>query len=354
MTDPTRSLAALGWDAEWESRFRDVAGDALIPARVAVEDKHHYVVLHEGGELLARVKGSLLHDLDSPELPKVGDWVSIRKLPNEEKALIHHVLPRRTRLSRKSAGRRSAEQVLVANVDIAFAVQALDDSFNPPLLQRHLAMALDGGVKPVVVLNKTDLSGDILDKMARVEEIAGKAPVLAVSARTGRAMDSLSQLIRPGETVVFIGPSGVGKSSLINQLYGEEIQATTEIRETDAKGRHTTTWRELIVLPGGGLVIDTPGMREFHLWLAADAGGGAFEDVEALALQCHFRSCTHTVEKRCAVLSAVESGGLPRERYDQYLKLRREREFLQESTRRAGYLRRPPRRSPRPHGGKYG
>jgi len=173
----------------------------------------------------------------------------------------------------------------------------------------------------------------VLEKLATVEHVAGDTPVIAVSAKTGRAMDSLRQLVRPGETIVFLGPSGVGKSSLINHLCGDEVQATAEVRESDAKGRHTTTWRELIVLPGGGLVIDTPGMREFHMWLAGEIGRDAFADVEELAVRCHFRNCSHTVEKRCVVLEAVAKGELAKERYESYLKLKRELEFLAKATR---------------------
>jgi ribosome biogenesis GTPase len=287
------------------------------------------VVFHESDPLIGKISGKLLHDAASPaELPKVGDWVAFKALPNEDKATIHHVLPRRTKLSRKVPGRETEEQVLVTNTDVAFVVQALDRSFNPALIQRHLAMVVEGGVKPVVVLNKADLCDDILAKLATVERISGDTPVIAVSAKTGRAMDSLTQLVRSGQTVVFIGASGVGKSTLINFIYGEDVLPTTEVRESDAKGRHTTTWRELIVLPGGGLVIDTPGMREFQMWLSGETGQDAFADVEEIGVRCHFRSCSHTTEKRCAVMEAVESGALSRERYESYLKLKRELHFL--------------------------
>jgi ribosome biogenesis GTPase / thiamine phosphate phosphatase len=329
MPAPTIRLETLGWNSDRETSFAAFRANDFEPGRVAIEDKHHYVVLTAGGECLARIAGKLLHQAASPaDLPKVGDWVALRTLPHERKVVIHHVLPRRTKLSRKFPGRAATEQVLVTNVDIAFAVQALDSTFNPALLQRHLAMVLEGGAKAVVVLNKADLCEDILAKLAAVERVAADAPVIAVSARTGQAMESLTQLLRPGETIVFVGASGVGKSSLINTLYGEEIQATTEVRERDAKGRHTTSWRELIQLPNGGLVIDTPGMREFHMWLAGEDGREAFADIEELALKCHFRSCSHTVEKRCAVLEAVAQGGLARERFDSYLKLKRELAFL--------------------------
>jgi ribosome biogenesis GTPase len=327
-------LKPLGWNEALEKTFAPFREKGFEPGRVAVEDKHYYVVFTANAELTGQVAGKLLHDTTRAESPKVGDWVAVKILENEEKAVIHHVLPRRTKLSRKVPGRETEEQVLVTNVDIAFLVQALDQSFNPATLQRHLLMAHDGGVKPVILLNKTDLCEDVLEKLNAVEQLAKDAPVIAVSAKTGQALDSLTQLLKPGQTIVFIGPSGVGKSSLINQLYGEEIMPTTEVRERDAKGRHTTTWRELIVLPNGALVIDTPGMREFQMWLSGEGVHETFPDIEELSLRCHFRGCNHTVEKRCAVLDAVEKGELPRERYEQFLKLRRELEFLNRAAHR--------------------
>jgi ribosome biogenesis GTPase / thiamine phosphate phosphatase len=334
INEEARPLSALGWTAELDQPFAPFREKGLEPARVAIEDKHYFVVFAANGEMTAQVTGKLLHQLSRAELPKVGDWVAIKTLPQENKAVIHHVLPRKTQLSRKVPGRETEEQVLVTNVDVAFLVQALDLSFNPGLLQRHLLMVREAGVQPVLVLNKADLCSDILEKLNTVENLAKDAPVIAVSARTGRAMDSLSQLVKPGHTIVFMGPSGVGKSSLINHLYGEEILPTTEVRESDAKGRHTTTWRELIVLPNGGLVIDTPGMREFQMWLADEGIHEAFRDIESLAVQCHFRSCSHTVEKRCAVLAAVETGELPRDRYEHFMKLKRELEFLEKAAHR--------------------
>lgn len=342
MSEKTLSIQTLGWNAALEKSFAGFREKGFEPGRVAEEDKHHYVIFAESGTLLGKVTGKFLHETRSRALlPKVGDWVAFSPVRKEEdKAQIHAVLPRRTKLSRKVPGRETEEQVLVTNVDIAFVVQALDRSFNPAQLQRHLAMVVDGGVKPVVVLNKADLCDDILEKLATVERIAADAPVIAVSARTGRAIDSLTQLIRPGETIVFVGASGVGKSSLINFLYGEEILPTTEVRESDSKGRHTTSWRELIVLPNGGLVIDTPGMREFQMWLAGESGQEAFADVEEIAVRCHFRSCSHTVEKRCAVLAAVEGGELARDRYENFLKLKRELSSLNEAARQRQHIER--------------
>jgi ribosome biogenesis GTPase / thiamine phosphate phosphatase len=345
MREQAFTLETLGWNPALAEQFAPFGERGFQPGRIAVEDKHHYVVFAGNDSLTAQITGKLLHHARSPsELPKVGDWVALAMVPGEDKALIHHVLPRRTRLSRKISGRETEEQVLVTNVDIAFAVQALDRSFNPGLLQRHLAMSAEGGVKAVVVLNKVDLCDDVLEKLAAVERVAADAPVIAVSARTGRAIDSLTQLIRPGETVVFIGASGVGKSSLINFIYGEEILPTTEVRESDSKGRHTTTWREMIVLPTGGLVIDTPGMREFHMWLAGERAE-AFADVEAIAVNCHFRNCSHTVEKRCALLAAIESGAISRERFDSYIKLKREWDFLDQAAHKREFHERKRRRT---------
>jgi ribosome biogenesis GTPase len=302
---------------------------------VAVEDKHAYWVLDGEREWLASVPGRMLHQASSrAELPKVGDWVALRLVAEAGKAVIERVLPRRTRLIRKTAGRDVDGQVLAANVDVAFVMAALDASFNPRRIERFLVMSREGGIRPVVVLNKADLCDTVAEQVAVMDPVAGGAPVLAVSARTGRGLRELRSLIPAGQTAVLVGSSGVGKSSLINGLCGEEIQATVEVRESDARGRHTTTWRELIPLPGGGLVIDTPGMREFHMWLADEGLEESFPDLEALADGCRFRRCTHTTENHCAVRQAVEQGAVSRERYTNYLKLKHELEYLAEERKR--------------------
>jgi ribosome biogenesis GTPase len=334
MPDQELTLEALGWSPALEAQFAAYQSNNLQPGRVAVEDKHYYTVLTAAGDLIAQVSGKLLHETENPAaLPKVGDWVAVAPQPNEAKAVIHHVLPRRTKLSRKVAGREIEEQVLAANIDVAFVVQALDDTFNPALLQRHIVMVFESGAKPVAILNKADLCSDLAPRVTQAECAAPGVPVVVVSAKTQAGVAQLQTWIRPTETVVFIGSSGVGKSSLINDLYGDVVQATTEVRERDSKGRHTTTWRELIILPNGALVIDTPGMREFQMWVANEGMREAFTDLETLANQCRFRDCTHTAERGCAVLEALASGQLARERYNRFVKLQRELRYLQEAQR---------------------
>jgi ribosome biogenesis GTPase len=231
--------------------------------------------------------------------------------------------------------RGSTEHILATNMDIAFLVAAADASFDATCLKQMLAMVHESGARPVVLLNKIDLCDDLDARLADVTRLAGDALVLSACALTGRGVKKLAQLIKPGDTAVFIGTSGVGKSSLINRLYGEDIQATVEVRTHDAKGRHTTSWREMIFLPQGGVVIDTPGMREFHLWIASEGSKQVFPEIDALSLRCHFRDCTHPQEKRCAVLEAVATGTLPRERYESFLKLQLEIRFLREAEKKS-------------------
>jgi ribosome biogenesis GTPase / thiamine phosphate phosphatase len=332
-------LTKLGWNAGLDQQFAPHRAKGLVPARVAVEDKHFFRVWTAEAELLARVTGKCIHEArrSNSNLPKVGDWVAVKLVPNEEKAMIQAVLPRRTKLCRKITGRSGTEHILATNIDTAFLVAAADSSFDATCLEQMLVMAHESGARPVVLLNKIDLCDDLDARLAEATRMAGGALVLAACALTGRGVKKLEELIKPGDTAVFIGTSGVGKSSLINRLYGEDIQATVEVRTTDAKGRHTTSWREMIFLPQGGVVIDTPGMREFHIWIASEGSKQVFPEIEALSVRCHFRDCTHTHETRCAVLEALAAGTLPRERYDSFLKLQLEIRFLREAEKSAAW-----------------
>lgn len=348
MSETRPRIEALGWNDDWIAHFRPFQEQGLVAGRVAVEDRGRYTLFAEAGELSAHVAGRFTGVAGAPaDFPKVGDWVAFAPILNEPKAVIRAILPRRTRLARKMVGREVEEQILVANVDLAFIVQALDASFNPRLLERYLAMVREARVEPVILLNKTDLHDHVPERHAEAARLAAGNQVVDVSARTGLGMGQLRKLIRPATTSVFVGTSGVGKSSIINRLFGDHIQATTEVREQDAKGRHTTSWRELIVLPGGGLVIDTPGMREFHLWMAGDHIHQAFPEVEVVALRCRFSNCSHREEKGCAVREAVAAGTLVQERVNQFIKIQRELTFLEKARRETSEARGVGVRDPR-------
>lgn len=319
-------LTTLGWTVDMAAALAALGKPDWRPCRVVSEDKHSVTLVGEDGDRMGIIPGRLLHRSRShADLPKVGDWVAASHVPGERKAVIEAVLPRRTKLARKVTGRESEEQVVAANVDLVFVVQAMDNTFNARRLERFLVMVNEGGARPVVLLNKADLCADLEALTAQAQRAAGGGDVLVLSAKTRRGLGHLRALLQPGHTVCFVGSSGVGKSSLINRLYGEAILDTIEVRESDSKGRHTTTWRELIPLPGGALVIDTPGMREFHLWRVDDGLLGTFRDVAEIADGCHFHNCTHSHETECAVKAAVASGLLDRKRYESFLKLQRER-----------------------------
>lgn len=332
-------LIPLGWSDRFAEALSRLADPSLLPGRVVNEDRHSYTVVTTGGEMQATITGRLLHiTADPADLPKIGDWVALTLVGGESKGIIRHVLPRRTRLARRLPGRGTQEQILASNVDVAFIVQALDSTFNPRKLERFLVMAHDGGVRPVVVLNKADLCTDPDALVEQARAVCGDTEILVTSVRRRRGLKILTGMITPATTVVFIGSSGVGKSSLINCLYGEAIQATIEVRDRDSKGRHATSSRELIPLPGGGLVIDTPGMRELQAWLDEEGLLEAFPDVRILADGCRFRDCSHQKEPGCAVRSAADSGSLPRQRYDAYLKLQKEHTQLADKRRKHAWV----------------
>jgi ribosome biogenesis GTPase len=322
------SLEALGWAEPFERALVALGEPDLIPGRVSLEHQHIYRVLTERGEHLARAAGRLRHQASAPvQYPVVGDWVALRVRPGEARATIVYLLPRRSRFSRKVAGEVTREQVVAANIDVVFLATGLDDDFNLRRIERYLVTAWESGAQPVVLLTKADLAGDLA---ARVQEVAGvalDAPVHPTSARTGLGLDVIAGYLAPGRTVAFLGSSGVGKSTLINLLAGRDVQRTAEVGP-GSRGRHTTTQRELVVLPGGGLVIDTPGLREIQLWEAGGSLGAAFADIEGLASACRFGDCRHDTEPRCAVRQAVTEGRLPADRLAHFLKLRREADHV--------------------------
>jgi ribosome biogenesis GTPase len=274
------------------------------------------------------VSGRFRHTAASrADYPSVGDWVALAR-PHGGRALIHAVLPRRSRFLRKVAGSETEAQVVAANIDVIFIVGGLDDDFNLRRIERYLVTAWEGGATPVVVLNKADLTAAVEERIAEVTTIAPGVPVHPVSCRSGEGLAALQTYLAPGRTVALIGSSGVGKSTIINRLAGFDRQRTRDVRASDSRGRHTTTNRELVLLPGGGLLIDTPGMRELQLWNVGDALGDAFDDIRDAAAGCHFRDCRHETEPRCAVKAAVAEGRIKAERLENYRRLQRELDHL--------------------------
>jgi ribosome biogenesis GTPase / thiamine phosphate phosphatase len=324
------SLSQLGWSSHFADRFEPWRAEGLSPGRVVLLQRGLYRLTTDDGEIEAVVPGSLRHEADADALPAIGDWVAFRPpdAPGTP-ARIEHVLPRRTKLSRASAGRRRQEQVVAANVDTVFVVMGLDGDFNLRRLERFLSMVWESGAQPVVLLNKRDLVPPerLPDFHREADEVSPGADVVMLAAKSGKGTDDLAPYLRPGQTIALVGSSGAGKSTLINHLLGHEHLATAAVREGDDRGQHTTTHRELVRLPCGTLLIDNPGIRELQLWNAREGVAESFEDVEEVAARCRFRDCRHENEPGCAVRRAVDDGDLPESRLASYQGLRKELDY---------------------------
>jgi ribosome biogenesis GTPase len=333
----TMTLHSLGWDDLFEKAFQPYTTGGFVPARVVLEHKHAFQLVSAGGELTAACTGRLLHEAAGRDgLPAVGDWVAVRLRAGESspgpserrQADIHAVLPRRTKFSRRAAGDADREQIIAANIDTALLVTALDQNFNLRRIERYLAATRESGAEPVVVLNKADLHSDPLTARTEAVSIAAGAAVVALSAACGDGLEALEPWLVPGRTLALLGSSGVGKSTLVNRLLGADHLATGAISDAAGKGCHTTTRRELIVIPGGALLIDTPGMRELQLW---DTGARdideTFADITEISARCRFRDCTHSSEPGCAIQESLDDGSLAFERWESFQKLCREQAY---------------------------
>ncbi len=330
------SLDHYGWNAFFSEALSELGDRSLEPARIVLASGGSYRLARESGESMGALSGRFRHRLGSgADYPTVGDWVAVDPVGLR----MEELLPRRTKLSRKAAGRQTREQVVAANVDVVFATMGLDSDFNPRRLERFLATVWESGAVPVVLLTKLDLCPDVAASIAEIEDVAAGVEVIALCALDGRGIDDLRSRLRPGQTSVLVGSSGVGKSTLINNLLGKETQKTREVRAGDSRGRHATSHRELFMLPSGALLIDSPGVREIQLFGSEESLERAFEDVAAHAAECRFSDCTHRSEPACAVLAAVAEGALSEERLESFRALQKELRYLQvrqdESAQRA-------------------
>ena len=323
------NLLELGWTDAVARHFQKHRGTGVVPGRVACVHASLFIVIAESGEYSAKVSGRFAHTAGShAEFPAVGDWVAFEPLDGEAKGVIQAVLPRQSAILRKVAGGTTEQQVLATNVDTVFLMTAFDRDFNLRRIERYLTLAWDSGASPAILLNKADACDDPDARLAEVQAIAMGVPVHAISALTQEGLGALRPYVATGRTVALLGSSGVGKSTLVNALLGVEHMQVGAVREDDHRGRHTTAHRELIRLPDGGLLIDTPGLREIQLWASEEDVERTFEDIADLASRCRFRDCGHAHEPGCAVREAVQGGSLDPKRLESYRKLQRELRYL--------------------------
>lgn len=323
-------LIKFGWNDFFEAQFEPFKDSGFVPARVAILNRKGCLLYCSSGEISGEIPGKMYHKSGNKnELPSVGDWVAVRLLDGEKKAVVEHVLTRKNKFSRKVAGNVTDEQIVAANIDSVFIVTSLNEELNLRRLERYLTLAWDNEIYPVIVLNKSDLCANPEEVRNEVEMISFNTPVHITSAKNETGLDSLVQYFAGNKTVAVIGSSGVGKSTLINDMMSLNKMKVQDIGNYKAKGKHTTSHRELIVLPNGGLIIDTPGMREIQLWEGGDGLLETFDDIAKLELQCKFTDCKHDSEPGCAVKNALEDGTIDGSRLKSYRKLKNEISYIE-------------------------
>ena len=324
------SILCWGWNDYFQAVWKDAERESAVPARVIAQGRGIWRIAGDFGECPAEAAGKLrLAAEEGADWPSVGDWVAVELRDQGSAGQIQEVLPRRSQFVRKMAGKKIAEQVIAANVDIALLVSALDGDFNPRRVERYLAQCWESGAKPVIVLNKADVCDPRQEKIEETERVAMGVSVCTISAKTGLGFDELEKCLVRGQTMVLLGSSGVGKSTIVNRLLGHAIQEVQEVRESDSRGKHTTTARQIFILPTGALLMDTPGLRELQLWDAEEGISQTFADIESLAALCRFGNCRHDGERGCAVEAAIGAGEMGLSRLESWRKLQRELEFLQ-------------------------
>jgi ribosome biogenesis GTPase len=338
-----RTAEDLGWNPFFASQLGPGDCQPFVPARIVGEEKNSYRLWSEAGEWLGEVAGKMLHAaVGRSDLPVVGDWVVARPRSGSDRAVIQRILARRTKFSRQAAGKRTSEQILAANIDCAFIVTSLNRDLNLRRIERYLTLTWESGARPVILLNKSDLCPEPSRVIAEVESVAPGIPIHAISAKRGEGLDEILSYLAKGQTAVLLGSSGVGKSTLINSLSGGPRLRVAPIRESDDRGRHTTTSRQLVLLPDAGMIIDTPGLRELQLWQSEEGLDHSFEDIRSLAVRCRYNDCRHQSEPGCAVLEALDEGDLSPGRLESYRKLQKEIAYL--SVRQDVFLRQEQKR----------
>ncbi len=316
------NLIKYGWDDHFQDEYNKLNDISLIPARIVADYGQAVRVVFEEGELLVERH---VHD---DRAYGVGDFICLKNDADNYRYTISALLPRKTKFSRTAAGAILKEQIVAANIDTVFIMQSLNLDFNLRRMERYLISAWESGALPVIVLTKKDLCDDAQEKINEAYSVSAGAEIFAISSLTGEGLDELNQYISIGKTVALLGSSGVGKSTLLNTLFGEEIMGTQEVLRDDDRGRHTTTHRELVLMPDGGLLLDTPGMRTLFLWDSEEGMSNVFSDIDELASMCRFNDCRHMSEPGCAVKNALEDGTLEQERWESYKKLKREMAHL--------------------------